>query len=259
MNDLITMIIQDTHIRIRDGYYKTAIQDETYSSRSLLDAIKKCKVTPIIAEFKPHSPLKGPLSEKLKLDSYVKAVHNAGAVGISVLTEPTYFNGQLAYLKRTRDMVPIPLLMKDFIINPMQIEAAKGTGADVILLIKMLFDEGCCNLSLNEMIDLAHTHKLEVLLETHSEREFRDAIETEADLIGINNRNLNTMKVDVGLTKKILEKTQDHNHPVVSESGIESPQQIDSLKHFGVNAFLIGTSIMKAPDIESKVKELVEA
>jgi indole-3-glycerol phosphate synthase len=148
--------------------------------------------------------------------------------------------------------------MKDIILSPLQLEAASKAGANAVLLIQALFDRGYSEKGLEEMIDLAHERGLEVLLETHTESEFCSAIETDADLVGINNRNLATLKVDLTITKKILEKISSKGKIIISESGINTPADIHLLHESGACAFLVGSAIMLTDNVEEKVKELVK-
>jgi indole-3-glycerol phosphate synthase len=150
-------------------------------------------------------------------------------------------------------------MMKDIVIVPEQIEVAAKLGASAVLLIQALFDNKCTEMTINKMISYAHTLDLEVLLEIHTEPEFKCALETKADLIGINNRNLATLKIDLKTTQQILEKQNKKGNIVVSESGIKMPSDLHFLRSCGADAFLVGSSIMLSNDIESKVKELVTA
>jgi indole-3-glycerol phosphate synthase len=128
-----------------------------------------------------------------------------------------------------------------------------------VLLIEALFEKGCCEMSMDKTIAFAHSRGLEVLLETHNEAEFKLALETNADLVGINNRNLATLKIDLNTTKEILEKCSKSDKIVISESGIKTKGDLKYLRDFGVDAFLIGSSIMLSDNVEEKVKEFVEA
>tara|TARA_Y100000780_G_scaffold195852_1_gene185593 strand:- start:1644 stop:2093 length:450 start_codon:yes stop_codon:yes gene_type:complete len=148
--------------------------------------------------------------------------------------------------------------MKDIMISDIQIEAAKKIGADCILLISSMFNENLCENSIEYFITKAHKLGLEVLLETHTEEEFKEAINSSADLVGINNRNLDTMHVDIKTTENILKK-YEKNKLIISESGISEPAHIKYLKNVGADAFLIGTAIMQSSNIKDKVKELVMA
>ena len=180
-------------------------------------------------------------------------------MGISVLTEPKHFNGSLTTLVQARKAVKLPILMKDIVIVADQIEAAAQLGADAVLLIEALFDRGCCEMNVDKTVAFAHSRGLEVVLETHSEKEFQTAIETDADLIGINNRNLSTLKIDLNTTKEILEKHKNHGKIVISESGIKTASDLQFLRGCGASAFLIGSAIMLTENVEEKVKEFVEA
>jgi indole-3-glycerol phosphate synthase len=208
---------------------------------------------------KAASPSAGIIRENLEPERIAEAFARGGAVGISVLTEPKHFNGSLAILSRARKVTNLPILMKDIITSPRQLETASKIGADAALLIQALFDRKQCELGVTEMIAEAHDEKLEVLLETHSQKEFHTALGTDADLIGINNRDLATLKVDLNVTKNILDKNVCGDKLVVTESGIESAFDIRFLSGCGANAFLVGSALMRAEDIEHKTRELVEA
>jgi indole-3-glycerol phosphate synthase len=133
---------------------------------------------------------------------------------------------------------------------------ASRLGANVALLIVALFDRGYCEHSLSDMIASAHSKGLEVLLESHTEEEFRSAVRTHADLVGINNRDLATLKVDLGVTKRILEQNSADGKVVVSESGISTAADVRFLRLYGAQAFLVGSAVMLASDVEGKIKEL---
>ncbi len=149
--------------------------------------------------------------------------------------------------------------MKDIILVADQIEVAAQIGADAVLLIQALFDRDCCEMDVDKTVAFAHSNGLEVLLETHTEEEFRSAVETNADLVGINNRNLGTLKIDLHTTKEILKRNNNRCKIVVSESGIKTTKDLQFLRESGAEAFLIGSSIMLTDNIEEKVKEFVKA
>jgi indole-3-glycerol phosphate synthase len=232
------------------------IDDEKYSFRK---AILRCDRNPVITEVKLASPSRNTIRENIDTVEVASAMLRGGAVGISVLTEPKHFKGSLERFFRIRESINAPLLMKDFIVNRVQIDAASRFGADAILLIQAFFDRNYCDSSLNEMIEYAHSFRLEVLLETHDEDEFRKAIITDADLIGINNRDLRTLATDLNVTQEILKKNVNCSRVIVSESGIESPEDLRFLRTAGAHAFLVGTAVMSANNIEEKVRELTEA
>jgi indole-3-glycerol phosphate synthase len=258
MSDFLDVLARDANETIDSGYYETLKPTERVRI-SLRKAILESKATPVITEIKAASPSAGIIRTNVKASMIAKAMAKGGATAISVLTEPKHFNGSLEALAEAREAVKLPILMKDIILSPIQIQAASKMGANAVLLIKALFDRGYCDRSLDEMIAGAHILGLEVLLETHTETEFCSAVKTGADLIGINNRNLGTLKVDLNVTKQILLKNDPNGKLVVSESGINTPADIRFLRESGARAFLIGSAIMSTDNVEEKVKEFVNA
>jgi indole-3-glycerol phosphate synthase len=258
MSDFLDVLAHDSKETIENGYYEK-IAPTQHMRVSLRNAISESKVNPIITEIKFASPSVGVIRKDVKPNMIAKAMERGGAVGISVLIEPKHFNGSLEALAQAREAVKLPILMKDIIIVPEQIEAASQLGADAVLLIEALFERGYCETSIDKMIAFSHNRRLEVLLETHTEEEFQSAIETDADLIGINNRNLATLKTDLNTTKRILEKRMNIGKLVVSESGIKTLEDLNFLRGCGASAFLIGSSIMSTKDVEEKIREFVLA
>ena len=182
-------------------------------------------------------------------------------MALSVLTQPYVFNGSIDYITAVRKNSPVPILMKDIVVSETQIDAAKQVGADCVLLIKTIFDDNLAECSLERMSEYADKKGLQVIFEVHSENEFRDILDYNLNgrqplFIGINNRNLNTLRTDINTTVALLRKHQKGRNIVISESGIEKPEDIQLLGRHGVDAFLIGTSIMKSTDIASKMKQL---
>jgi indole-3-glycerol phosphate synthase len=259
MPDYLDTLAEDAKETISSGYYYEVSAKPVGQPVSLRKAIIESRQNATITEVKVASPSRGTIKTSIDPSGVAKAMENGGATGISVLTEPKHFSGSLEYLEKVREAVKLPILMKDIIIDPIQIETASRIGANVILLIGALFDRGYCELALEEMIKQAHMKHLEVLLETHSEEEFKHAIETDADLLGINNRDLRTLKVDLKITETILKNQSPKGKVVVSESGIMAPRDVLFLRSCGAQAFLIGSSIMMADSIEQKVKEFVTA
>ena len=258
MHDFLDTLAQSAKATIDSGYYETLIETETFQA-SLKRAILEAKHAPVITEIKAASPSAGTIRENVEAGGIAESMEKGGAVGISVLTEPKHFKGSLRSLVEARLAVKLPILMKDIILSPVQLEAASILGADVALLIVALFDRGYGEHSLSDMIATAHSKGLEVLLESHTEEEFRSAVRTRADLVGINNRNLATLKVDLGVTKGILERNSVEGKIVVSESGVSTPADLRFLRECGAQAFLVGSSVMLAEDVEGKIKELVSA
>jgi indole-3-glycerol phosphate synthase len=258
MADFLDVLAQDAKETIHEGFYEVF----THVSApiiSLKKAILESKNIPVISEIKAASPSLGAIRKNFDPEEVAGAMENGGAVGISVLTEPKHFKGSLGCLTEVRKSVNLPILMKDVIISPTQLETASKIGANAVLLIEALFERKYCECGIHEMIAQAQSKNLEVLLETHNEDEFLSAINTNADLIGINNRNLGTLKVDLEVTKRILGKNKAHGKIVVSESGIKTPAELRFLHECGAHAFLIGAGIMATDNIEKRVKEFVMA
>ena len=253
MADFMETLVKEALERVKSGYYRTR-RYLNFPKLSLKEAIVNCQYAPVIAEIKPFSPSRGLLRHVTNPEVLARAMERGGAVGISVLTEPKRFGGSIQALSRVKKSVNRPVLMKDIIVDGVQIEAAANIGADSVLLIYSIVAD-----KVDKFIKLAHTLGLEVLLETHTIEEFKAALETEADMIGVNNRDLKTMNVDLHVTARILAEVSPASKIVVSESGIETVDHIRFLRKCGAHAFLVGSSIMLADDIEEKVRELVMA
>ena len=259
MADFLDILARDAKETVELGYYNVEGVTTAKPCLSLKAFIERCKHAPVIAEIKPSSPSRGDLRKISSLKDIVHSMERGGAIGISVLTEPKHFGGSIKFLAEARSQASVPLLMKDITVDPVQMEAASKLGASAVLLIHSLFNRGHVSCSLEEMIRLAHNYGLEVLLENHTRDEFRAALKTEADLIGVNNRDLKNLKVDLKVTEHVLAGMKDCDKIVVSESGIQTPEDIRFLQKCGVKAFLVGSAVMLADDIEEKVKELVHA
>lgn len=258
MADFLDTLAQSAKATLNSGYYEE-LTETAPSHISLKKAIREAKNAPVITEIKAASPSAGTIRENVDACSIAESMEKGGAVGISVLTEPKHFNGSLRSLVEARRTVQLPILMKDIVLSPIQLEAASNLGANVALLIKALFDRGYCESPLSDMIATAHSKGLEVLLETHTAEEFRVAVTTHADLVGINNRNLATLKVNLNVTKTILEQNGAEGKIVVSESGVSTPADLRFLRECGAQAFLVGSAVMLADNVEGKVKEFVSA
>jgi indole-3-glycerol phosphate synthase len=258
MPDFLAKLIDDARSRIRDGYYdvKEAIFHQPIS---LKRAVKSAERNAVIAEIKPASPIRGVLRSDIDPIKAARRMMDGGAIALSILTEPNNFGGSLENLRKVREHVTLPLLMKDVIIHEKQVEAAKKIGADSVLLIEPVFSKHPIS-SLARMIRFAHESQLEVLLEVHQEDEFRRALNTEADLIGLNNRDLSTLETNLETTLQLMAKVREHAEKVlISESGFESAEDIRRVKPAKVDGFLIGSSLMLANDLERKVREFVLA
>jgi indole-3-glycerol phosphate synthase len=207
--------------------------------------------TSVIAEVKKGSPSKGVIREDFDPLSIAETYQENGATCLSVLTDEHFFMGHLLYLAKIREVVSLPLLRKDFICDPYQIYEARAAGADAVLLIAAMLDAG----QLAEYNALANELQLDVLLEVHDEEELEVALTTGCELIGINNRNLQTFATDLATTERLLPLIPS-GHFVVAESGISSRADVLRLKKAGASGFLVGESLMREDDIGAKLKEL---
>ena len=259
MADFLDTLAQSARETIDSGYYETLNATPFTSCISLKQAIQETKNAPVITEIKVASPSAGIIREHIQASLIAESMEKGGAVGLSILTEPKYFHGSLHSLVEARRVVQLPILMKDIILSIAQLDAASKAGANAALLIEALFDRGYCDCSVHEMIAHAHSRALEVLLETHTAEEFRYAVRTNADLVGINNRNLATLQVDLNVTKEILERNEAEGKVVVSESGINTAADIVFLRSCGAQAFLVGSAIMSVDNIKETIREFVSA
>jgi len=261
VSDFLDTLAEAAKRTVESGYYQAEATKQTnkYRGYGLKENIVNCKKNPIIAEIKLSSPSRNIVRRDVDVVDIASAMKRGGAIGLSVVTEPKHFEGSLRNLKLVRENISIPILMKDFIISQLQVDAAYKIGAPAILLIQALFDRNYCDSNLDEMIEYAHSYNMEVLLEAHTEDEFERAVSSDSDLIGINNRDLKTLNVDLHITQEILKKHSHQNRIIVSESGIESASHVRFLRGAGARAFLVGTTVMSARNMEEKVKELVEA
>jgi indole-3-glycerol phosphate synthase len=242
--------------RVKRGYYDGG-ETAKSSRRSLVKTIQETRKTPVITEIKYASPSAGKIRESGNPLPIAKTMLSGGACAISVLTDPENFEGNLETLVTVSRDTEAPTIMKDIIVSPKQLQAGAKAGASAVVLISEVFSRKLSNVGLDTMILEANRFGLEVLVEANSAGEFERLQKFRPDLYGINNRNLSTFQLDLSTTEKILAENFDVDRPVVSESGIESPQDIRRLKVAGATAFLVGTSIMKSSDIEGKVRELV--
>jgi indole-3-glycerol phosphate synthase len=208
--------------------------------------------TRLIAEVKQASPSQGVLRPNLNPAELALTYAENGAAAISVLTEANYFMGSIEHLTAIRGAVGVPLLRKDFIFDPYQVYESRAYGADALLLIAAILSQE----QLRELVSLSHGLGLRSLVEVHNEGEIERAVFSESEIIGINNRDLNTFAVDMNATRR-LRPLIPEGRIVVSESGVKSKQDIRKLKKWGVNAVLVGEALVTAGDVRAKMKELL--
>ena len=206
----------------------------------------------LIAEVKRASPSRGVLCPDFNPVELAKNYAQGGAAAISVLTESNYFEGGLDHLAAIRKEISLPLLRKDFIFDPYQVYESSAYGADALLLIVAVLSQE----QFEELLSLSHRLGLRCLVEVHNEGEVERALLSQAEIIGINNRDLNTFTVDINITRR-LRPLIPRQRIVVSESGITSRSDVERLEGWGVNAVLVGEALVTANDTLTKVRELI--
>lgn len=219
--------------------------------RSFKAAIKREGKISIIGEIKQASPSRGLLRKDFSLEDLAKKMKKGGAKALSILTEEDFFLGKGVYIEKVRKEVDLPILRKDFILDEIQVLESRALGADAILLIMRILDEN----KFKRLYELAKDLGMEVLVEVHTEKELRKVLKFSCEIIGINNRNLNTLGVDLERTKK-LAPFIPQDVVSISESGISTLKDILLLKGLGIDAVLVGEALMKEEDVEAKLREL---
>jgi indole-3-glycerol phosphate synthase len=207
--------------------------------------------TSVIAEYKRRSPSAGAIREGASVDEIVRAYERGGAAALSVLTEQDHFGGSLADLEAARAATDLPILRKDFTVDPYQVYEAKVAGADAILLVVGALTDS----ELGSLHGIARQLELDAVVEVHDEEELERALDVDADVIGINNRDLGDFSVDLGVTFELLTDVPA-GKTVVSESGIHSRADVEELERVGVDAVLVGEALMRAADPEAACRDL---
>jgi indole-3-glycerol phosphate synthase len=217
-------------------------------SRAISKKDKLC----LIAEIKKASPSAGIIRKEFEPLKIARIYEKSGASAISVLTEHEFFKGHIGYLQNLKKEISLPLLRKDFIIDEYQIYESKYYGADALLLIAAILKKG----QLEKLLSLTHKLDMEAIIEIHDEDDLEKVPMEKAEIIGINNRNLKTFKVEIETTKKLY-PLLPKDKTVVAESGIKEPAHIKMLKNLGINAALIGEHFMRAENIEEAVRDIM--
>ncbi len=221
-------------------------------TKDFLSAIAQPDSISLIAEVKKKSPSKGIIREDFDPVVIANTYAGYGASAVSVLTDEHFFAGSLNYLSSIREAVNLPLLRKDFTIDPYHIYQARVTGADAILLIVAALTPD----QIKEYLDIANSLSLASLVEVHTQEELEIALEANAEIIGINNRDLRTFNTSLETTFELRASIPDEK-VIISESGIYTREDVESLQNVGVNAILVGESLMRSHDIGEKVRELI--
>ncbi|WP_176465618.1 indole-3-glycerol phosphate synthase TrpC [Virgibacillus sp. 7505] len=234
---------------MKQTYRPTAAQRKPIS---LYERFKEQKQLQIIAEIKRASPSKGMINPDVVPADQAKIYEAAGAGAISVLTDTPFFKGTMDDLAAVREAVEVPILNKDFILDEIQIDRAADYGADVILLIVAALEEE----RLHALYQYAKSKEMDVLVEVHNEEELEQAQKLGANIIGINNRNLKTFEVDLGVTERLIERIESSNILVISESGITVSADASRAAKAGARGILVGETLMRADDIAAVLETL---
>ena len=222
------------------------------AAKSFSAALRSGANIRIIAEIKKASPSLGVIRKDFHPVEIARIYEAGGAAAISVLTDENFFQGSLSYLTEVKKAVGLPTLRKDFIIDPYQIYEARAAGADAILLIAAMLS----GYEIQDYLALSGEMGMECLVEVHSEEELKKVLQTNAHIIGVNNRNLATFITDMTTTLRLRQMIPD-DKIVVSESGIKTRGDVEKLLKAGVGAILVGETLMKSQDISAKLRELL--
>jgi indole-3-glycerol phosphate synthase len=215
------------------------------ATRGFRRALLEAPAPRVVAELKRRSPSKGLIRPDFDAIGCAKAYADAGAAAISVLTDARYFGGELALLEAVRASVPVPILRKDFVIDPYQVDEARAHGADAVLLIVRALETEV----LRALRERALALGLDALVEVHDEAEVERALAAGADLVGVNNRDLATFATDLGVTERLAPLLTARGVVVVGESGIFTHADVRRLEAAGAHAVLVGESLMREPDV----------
>lgn len=258
--DILVKILNRKHEEIADRSAITSIDalkeqcESADAVRGFIQSIENKidhKLPAVIAEIKKASPSKGVLREDFDPVAIARSYADYGAACLSVLTDKDYFQGHEDYLKQARSACNLPVIRKDFIIDPYQVYEARSINADCILLIVAALDDN----KLQSLLDLSHQLNMDVLMEVHDKQEMERALKTGARLIGINNRNLRTFDTSLETTFSMLDMVNE-NHILVTESGIHTRDDVRIMRDNGVNAFLVGEAFMRAENPGEKLSQL---
>jgi indole-3-glycerol phosphate synthase len=255
---VLERIVEDTRGEVKRRRKQTPLSEleallvhrPSESTRPFSEALTGPGVS-VIAEHKRRSPSAGMIRDGATVSEVVRAYERGGAAALSILTEPFHFAGSLDDLREARAATSLPVLRKDFIVDPYQLYEAAAAGADAILLIVAALDLS----DLDSLLREASALDLDALVEVHDERELEQALEVEADVLGLNNRDLADFSVDIERTYELLSDVPA-GKTVVSESGFSSRDELDELERVGVDAVLIGETLMRAEDIEAATRVL---
>jgi indole-3-glycerol phosphate synthase len=256
---VLDRIVEDTREEVgrRREMTPLAELEAALASRPVARPFSEALLRPgvsLIAEHKRRSPSAGEIRAGSTVADIAAAYERGGAAALSVLTEPFHFGGGLEDLREARAATQLPVLRKDFIVDPYQLYEAAAAGADAVLLIVAALEAP----DLAELLQEARALDLDALVEVHDEEELDTALQVDADVLGINNRDLGDFSVDIERTYQLLSDVPA-GKTVVSESGFSTREQLDELERVGVDAVLIGETLMRAEDVEAAVRSLTLA
>ena len=254
MGNILAEIINQKKIEV-EALKKVGLggmESVNFSRPSFVEYLKAADSISVIAEIKRASPSKGEI--KMDVDPVSQAIsyEKEGAAAISVLTDESFFKGSILDLQKVSEKVKIPRLCKDFIIDEIQIDRAYRSGATIILLIVAALPQQ----RLKELYEYAKGKGLDVLTEVHDEAELSRAVNLPAELIGINNRNLKTFEVDLSVTERLANLLDPVQHLIISESGIQTREDVERVRNAGARGILVGETLMTAMNVSKKMAEL---
>tara|TARA_Y100000590_G_scaffold458932_1_gene614728 strand:+ start:737 stop:1534 length:798 start_codon:yes stop_codon:yes gene_type:complete len=260
MSNILEKIVSEKIENIQNYKKKFSIkslEDIISSYKNYLNFKKKLnedKVS-IIAEIKKSSPSAGLIVKEFDPKKIAREFFNGGASCLSILTEEKYFHGKLEYIHEIKKEIKLPVLCKDFFIDPFQVYLAKSYGADSILIILSAID----NILAKEIYALANELNMSTIVEVHDKKEAEYALNFEKAIVGINNRNLKTLETNISTTYNLYEILSGHPQPIISESGLKSKKEIEEIiEKTKINNFLVGESVLKSPNIALKLREFTQ-
>jgi len=255
---ILDRILQKKRAELAQSQYRLPMEElkerlrDLPPTRSMIKALEDTQEIHIIAEIKRSSPSAGLICKDFDHRAIAKAYLIGGAAAISVLTDREFFGGTIEYISEVKDLVPLPVLRKDFLIHPYQVYESRYYGADAVLLIATILEEQ----ELCDMVQLCQLVGMEPWVEVHSYSDLEKALRSSAQIIGINNRDLSTMQIDLSTTERLLRDIPT-GKIVVSESGIKTRDDILRLVSLGVRSFLIGEELMRSRDMVSRLQTLL--
>lgn len=252
--DEIKRLVQNAQGLLREDYY--SVTGTTPPAPSFLETLgTPNQPSDVIAEIKFSSPSMPARPSQERFQQILKTFADAKPLGLSVLAEPRVFSGSLEFVRQAAG-IGLPVLFKDIVIDARQIEAAAACGASAVLVIQTLTTRHLPVAEPQRLIDAAHAHDLDVVLEVHTLEDLDAALTTDADILGINNRDLATMKLEPGTAAALL-AARPKDRPVIAMSGVEHRDQVDAMLRAGADAVLVGTSVMTDADPRRKLEELL--